>query len=100
MSTMAGGGAAPEKLFRIAARSPADVCARLELGEEAVELLADQPAPTGFLTALLQGEHYMDAVHYMANAFEPRDAASIYRGNKMRAGNMRHWSGGLRGMRY
>ena len=32
--------------------------------------------------------------------FEPRGAASIYRGNKMRAGNMRHWSGGLRGMRY
>ena len=32
--------------------------------------------------------------------FERSRADAVYRGNKTRAGNMRHWSGGLRGMRY
>lgn len=32
--------------------------------------------------------------------FHKNDAQGTYMGNKMRAGNMRHWSGGLRGMRY
>ena len=52
--------AVAELLVRIAARPPAEVCADLELGEEANGLLADGPAPTAFLMALLQGGHFAD----------------------------------------
>ena len=65
-----------DQLVRISGRAPAEVCASLELSEESIALLAENPQPTPFLTALLKGGHYMDAVHFLANAFDNRDGVA------------------------
>ena len=65
-----------EQLVRIAGRSPSEVCRELELGEDVVAILAEDPAPTAFLTALLQGEYFADAVRYLAHAFANREGVA------------------------
>lgn len=61
-------------LIKIADRRPAQVCAELELEEEAEALLASDPGPEDFLRALLEQERFPDAAQYLAHALPKREA--------------------------
>lgn len=64
----------PRPLIKIADRRPSQVCAELELEEEAVSLLASDPSPEDFLRALLEQERFPDAAQYLAYALPKREA--------------------------
>lgn len=63
-----------EPLVRIAKRKPSEVCAKLDLDEKTRELLQAEPAPSPFLTALIQQELFTDAIAYLAHALPKSDA--------------------------
>ncbi|MGE0384758.1 MAG: hypothetical protein AB7Q97_08520 [Gammaproteobacteria bacterium] len=65
-----------DPLVRIAGRRPMDVCAELELDDAARALLTDTLQPAPFLTALIQGEMFTDAVAYLAHALPKPDAVA------------------------
>jgi Family of unknown function (DUF6931) len=61
------------KLAKIAERSPREVCARADLGAEALALLDDGLQPEAFLRVLLERELYADATKYLAHALPKRE---------------------------
>ena len=65
-----------DPLVRLAARTPAAVCAALELDPAARALLADDPAPAAFLSALIQQELFKDALTYLAHGLPKPDAVA------------------------
>jgi hypothetical protein len=65
-----------DPLVRLAARRPQAVCATLDVEPATRELLADDPAPTALLSALIQAELLSDALTYLAHALPPADAVA------------------------
>lgn len=65
-----------DPLVRITRQRPQAVCAALELEPETQELLAGDPAPAPFLSALIQKELFADAVRYLAHALPQADAVA------------------------
>lgn len=65
-----------DPLVRLAGRTPAEVCATLELEPAARALLAEGPAPAAFLATLIQQEMFKDAVTYLAHALPKPDAVA------------------------
>jgi hypothetical protein len=64
----------PNPLIRLADRTPKDVCAHLPLAEATRALLAHDPSPSQFLTALIEAGNNTDAVAYLAHALPKPDA--------------------------
>jgi hypothetical protein len=61
------------KLVKIAERPPREVCARADLGADALALLDDGLEPEAFLRLLLERELYADATKYLAHALPKRE---------------------------
>lgn len=61
-------------LSKIAAPSAKSVCTRFDLDEESQHLLDETPGTEPFLRALIEKEHYGDAVAFLAHGLPKREA--------------------------
>jgi len=62
-----------EPLAKITAVTAAEVCAHFDLQDEAKPLLGDGLNPRDFVTALIEAEQCIDAIHFMAHALPVRE---------------------------
>src|SRR4051794_31659597 len=61
-------------LERTADTTAAEICSRFPLGDEAKERLDADMTPRQFLERLIEGQHYTDAVRFLAHALPKREA--------------------------
>jgi hypothetical protein len=61
-------------LAKVTAKTAAEVCKHFALGDEAKPLLRDGFTPEQFLTALIEKQHFPDAVRLLAHALPKREA--------------------------
>jgi len=61
-------------LAKVLAKTAAEVCEHFPLGEEAGKLLRDELTPWEYLALLLQAQHYLDAIRFLAYALPKREA--------------------------
>ncbi len=61
-------------LTKVTARTAAEVCRAVQLGDEAKKLLRDGLTPRAFLDELVAKKHYPDAVRFLAFALPKREA--------------------------
>src|SRR5262245_31551728 len=61
-------------LAKVAAKTAAEVCARLELGADARKLLQAGQTPRQFLDRLLEQQRYSDAAGFLAHGLPKREA--------------------------
>lgn len=61
-------------LKKIAAKRASDVCAKVDLSEEARKLLDGQLSPDGYLDRLIEKEQWVDAIRLLAFALPTREA--------------------------
>ena len=61
-------------LSKISEPTATAVCARFELEAESLPLLEEAPSSEQFLRLLIEQEHYIDAVRFLAHGLPKREA--------------------------
>jgi hypothetical protein len=63
-----------DTLAKVTARTAAEVCQQLPLGDEAKALLRDGLTPAQYLAALMGAQLHLDAIRFLARALPKREA--------------------------
>jgi hypothetical protein len=61
-------------LAKVTAKTATEVCKHFQLDEEGKKLLRESMTPRQFLDALIEKQHYLDAIRFLAYALPKREA--------------------------